>query len=129
MDFKTFHFGVFEMGWSILIFQPHSILIQFVELTQTLSGLVFGTLNYTLLAWHTASSSGLWFEHRDWLGAGLRLPQCHCKSPGIQCSCDHFVKGYSQIHHLGTTDVPFGCRARPIHSGETDLCVMILTRY
>lgn len=54
-----FHFGVFEMGWSILIFQHHNILILFVELTQILSALVFGTLNYNLLSWHTASSSGL----------------------------------------------------------------------
>lgn len=59
MDFKMFHFRVFEMGWSILIFQHHNVLILFVELTQILSALVFGTLNYNPLSWHTASSSGL----------------------------------------------------------------------
>lgn len=49
-----FHFSVFEMGWSILIFVPHNILFQFVELTESLSVLVLGTFYSISLSRHTA---------------------------------------------------------------------------
>jgi len=51
-----FHFGVFKMGWNILIFLPHNILFQLVELTHILSIPVLGTLKDVSLPWHAAFS-------------------------------------------------------------------------